>query len=274
MAKKHLKRLYAPKDWMLSKLTGVFAPRPRAGPHKLRECLPLLVIIRNRLKYALNAREGEMILRQGLVNVDHHPRRDGKYPAGFMDVINIPKTKDCFRLLYDVKGRFTLVNISESESKIKLLKVVNLYTATGRVPVAVTHDGHRIRYPDPLTAIGDTIVYNTIDKKCVDLVKSRRGRAVMVIGGANRGRIGEIVSIERHPGAFDIARLKDAAGNEFATRAANIFIVGKNLNNLVVTVPKHQGLRMNPIQEREEKLIAAEARKNAVARGSRKVQKA
>uniref|UniRef100_A0A0A9YD22 Small ribosomal subunit protein eS4 n=1 Tax=Lygus hesperus TaxID=30085 RepID=A0A0A9YD22_LYGHE len=204
-----------------------------------------------------------MILRQGLVNVDHHPRRDGKYPAGFMDVIEIPKTGDRFRLLYDVKGRFTLVNISETEARIKLLKVVNIYTATGRVPVAVTHDGHRIRYPDPLTSIGDTLVYNTVEKKVVDLVKSGRGKAVLITGGANRGRVGEIVTIERHPGAFNIARLKDAAGNEFATRAANIFVIGKDLAHPLVTLTKQQGLRVNVIQEREEKLIAAENRKNA-----------
>lgn len=32
--KKHLKRVAAPKHWMLDELTGVFAPRPSAGPHK------------------------------------------------------------------------------------------------------------------------------------------------------------------------------------------------------------------------------------------------
>ncbi|CCW66775.1 unnamed protein product [Phytomonas sp. Hart1] len=273
MAKKHLKRLYAPSDWMLSKLTGVFAPRPRPGPHKLRECLPLLVIIRNRLKYALNAREGEMILRQGLVHVDHHPRCDGKYPAGFMDVVEIPKTGDRFRLMYDVKGRFVMVNVSENEGDIKLLKVVNLYTASGRIPVAVTHDGHRIRYPDPNTLIGDTIVYNTKEKKAVDLVKRGTGKAVMITAGANRGRVGEIVNIERHPGAFDIARLKDAAGNEFATRARSVFVVGKSLSNILVTLPKQQGLRMNVIQEREEKLLAAEMRKASPRPVLRKARK-
>ena len=29
--KKHLKRLNAPKSWMLDKLTGVFAPKPTPG---------------------------------------------------------------------------------------------------------------------------------------------------------------------------------------------------------------------------------------------------
>jgi len=40
--RKHLKRLHAPKHWMLDKLGGVFAPKPSSGPHKTRECLPMI----------------------------------------------------------------------------------------------------------------------------------------------------------------------------------------------------------------------------------------
>merc|ERR1711981_1120683 len=36
--KRHLKRLNAPKHWMLDKMGGTWAPRPSTGPHKLREC--------------------------------------------------------------------------------------------------------------------------------------------------------------------------------------------------------------------------------------------
>lgn len=43
-------RLNAPSHWMLDKLSGVFAPKPSPGPHKQRECLPLTVLLRNRLK--------------------------------------------------------------------------------------------------------------------------------------------------------------------------------------------------------------------------------
>ncbi|KAG1519191.1 hypothetical protein G6F52_008858 [Rhizopus delemar] len=68
--KKHMKRLAAPKHWMLDKLLGSYAPKPSSGPHKTRECLPLIVFIRNRLKYALNGREVQSILMQRLVKVD------------------------------------------------------------------------------------------------------------------------------------------------------------------------------------------------------------
>ena len=61
--KKHLKRIAAPKSWMLSKLGGIWATRPSQGPHKLRESIPLSIILKHKLKYALNGKEVTMILR-------------------------------------------------------------------------------------------------------------------------------------------------------------------------------------------------------------------
>lgn len=46
--KKHQKRLSAPRHWLLDKLSGAYAPKPSPGPHKQRDCMPLIVFIRNR----------------------------------------------------------------------------------------------------------------------------------------------------------------------------------------------------------------------------------
>jgi len=78
------KRLNAPKAWMLDKLGGVYAPRPSTGPHKLRESLPLVIFLRNRLKYALTNCEVTKIVMQRLIKVDGKIRTDPNYPAGFM----------------------------------------------------------------------------------------------------------------------------------------------------------------------------------------------
>ena len=128
---------------MLDKLGGVFAPRPSTGPHKLRESLPLVVFLRNRLKYALNNSEVTKIVMQRLIKVDGKVRTDSNYPAGFMgklsffclcieffydkctpfsiDVITIDKTGEYFRLVYDVKGRFAIHRITAEEAKVMLL---------------------------------------------------------------------------------------------------------------------------------------------------------
>ena len=74
---------------MYSNLTkGIQAPRPKQGPHKLRECLPLQLILRNRLKYALSGRECDVLLgdKDNQVKVDNKVRRDKKFPVGFMGI--------------------------------------------------------------------------------------------------------------------------------------------------------------------------------------------
>merc|ERR1711881_226853 len=115
--KKHMSRLAAPKAWMLDKLGGAYAPKPSPGPHKQRECLPLSILIRNRLKYALTGRE----------------------------------------VTLDVKGRFAIHRISEEEATYKLLKVKKVQLGAKGVPFIVPPDGHPIRYPDPAIKVNDTV---------------------------------------------------------------------------------------------------------------------
>merc|ERR1712135_231899 len=155
--KKHLKRLAAPKSWMLDKLGGVFAPRPSQGPHKLRESLPMVVFLRNRLKYALNNSEVTKIVMQRLIKVDGKVRTDPNYPAGFMDVITIDKTGEFFRLVYDVKGRFAIHRITAEEAQYKLCKVKRVQVGPKGIPFITTHDGRTIRYPDPLIKVKDAL---------------------------------------------------------------------------------------------------------------------
>lgn len=52
---------------MTGKLGGIYAPKVSAGPHKCRECLPMVIIVRNRMKYALTRTEAQAICMQKLV---------------------------------------------------------------------------------------------------------------------------------------------------------------------------------------------------------------
>ncbi|KAF9423025.1 40S ribosomal protein S4, partial [Entomortierella beljakovae] len=223
--KKHLKRLNAPKHWMLDKLTGTYAPRPTAGPHKLRECLPLIILLRNRLKYALNGKEVSNILMQRLIKVDGKVRTDTTFPAGFMDVISIEKTGENFRLVYDTKGRFTVHRITAEEAKYKLCKVKKVQLGSKGIPFVVTHDGRTIRYPDPLVKVNDTIKLDLEAGKFTEFVKFDIGNVAMVTGGRNTGRVGVITHKERHVGGFDIVHIKDVLDRQFATRLSNVFVI-------------------------------------------------
>jgi len=110
---------------MLDKLGGVFAPRPSCDPHKLRECLPLAIFPRNRLKYALTYDEVKKIFHQRLVKIDGKVRTDETYPASFMDANTIERTNENFRPIYDVKGRFAVHHITDPRIRFWVISDVN-----------------------------------------------------------------------------------------------------------------------------------------------------
>lgn len=253
-----MKRLAAPSHWMLDKLSGTYAPRPSPGPHKLRESLPLVIFLRNRLKYALNGREVQSIVMQRLVKVDGKVRTDTTYPTGFMDVVSLEKTGENFRLIYDIKGRFAIHKISEEEAQYKLAKVKKVQLGKKGIPFLVTHDGRTIRYPDPLIRANDTVKIDLATGKIVSHIKYGSGNVVMVTGGRNLGRVGIITHLERHEGGFDIVHIKDALDNTFLTRLSNVFLIGEG-SQPWISLPKGKGIKLTIAEERDERLAAQQA---------------
>jgi len=254
--KKHLTRMFAPKSWMLDKLKGRWAPRPSAGPHKLRECLPLIVMLRQRLKYALTYHECKMITMQRLIKVDGKVRTDMFYPSGFMDVIGIEKTKENFRLLYDTKGKFVLHKVSKEEASYKLCRVKKIFRGPKGTPYALTHDGRTLRYPDPEVKPNDTVRIDLEAGKILDYLKFETGATVMVSGGNSLGRVGTIVSREKHPGSFEIIHIKDAVGHTFCTRLQNVMVIGQG-GKPWVSLPKGNGIKLNIIEDRNQRMQKA-----------------
>ena len=76
--------------------------------------------------------------------------------------------------------------------------------------------------------------------KIKDFAKFDVGNVCMVTGGHNNGRVGVVVRREKHKGAFDIVHIEDSAGNTFATRITNVFVIGKGKTPMV-SLPKVRG---------------------------------
>merc|ERR1719461_1995896 len=129
-----------------------------------------------------------MIVMQRLIKVDGKVRTDMFYPAGFMDVVQIEKTKENFRLLYDTKSRFVLHKISKEEAAYKMCRVKKITRGPKGTPIAVTHDGRTLRYPDPDVKVNDTVRVDIATGKQEAHVKFEAGNMVMISGGKNIGR--------------------------------------------------------------------------------------
>jgi len=81
-----------------------------------------------------------------------------RFPTGFMDVIQVEKTGENFRIIYDVKGRFTVHRITDKEAKYTLCKVRAVKVGPNAVPYLYTTDGRTIRYPDPIIKVRNVLV--------------------------------------------------------------------------------------------------------------------
>lgn len=192
------------------------------------------------------------------LKVDGKIRRNSKFPVGVMDVLTVVKTNENYRMLYDSKGRFTLVSINNSEAKFKLLKVTQKAVGPNKIPYIVTHDARTIRFPHPEIEEGDTVRYDIEKGKITTWIKNEPGKLCYITGGNNIGRVGQLMHVERHSGSFSIAHLKDANGKTFATRVNNIFIIGDKKS--VITLPEGNGLYLNIL---EEKHLREERRRKA-----------
>jgi len=250
--KKHLKRVNAPSHWMLDKMSGIYAPKPTPGPHKARDCIPLTILMKNRLRYCMNAVEVKKIVldKSGQVKIDNKVRRDCRFPCGIMDVITIEKTGEFFRILFDVKGRFQPHKIDAKEATFKLCKIVKKAIGKNKIPYCVTNDGRTLRYQHPEIKVNDTIKLSLETNEILEWYNYEQGNVAIVVGGSNKGRVGTISRIEKHEASFNIVHLIDGKGAKFATRVGNMMVIGKG-KRPAITLFKDKGMKRGIIDEKK-----------------------
>lgn len=130
-----------------------------------------------------------------------------------MDVLGIEKTGENYRILYDPKGRFVLLELKDEEAKFKLCKIVKKFKGPNNVPYIVTDDARTLRYPHPDIKLNDTIKFNILKKEIVDFCKLEvgtyqifnmsfyLGNVAYCFNGNNIGRVGIVTGREIHDAA-------------------------------------------------------------------------
>ena len=139
---KHMKRLNAPKALKIHRKERIWTVRTQPGPHAVKESIPLGLVVRDYLELADTLRETKRVLSDGGILVDGLVRKNYKFPCGFMDVISIPKMKKDYRILFNQRGKLTLMPIKTADAKWKLCRVENKKTLKGDQIQINLHDGN------------------------------------------------------------------------------------------------------------------------------------
>ncbi len=193
------------------------------GPHRKEESIPILLIVRDILKYADNSREARRIINEGLIVVDKKPRKDLKYGVGLMDVVEILKTKEYFRVLPG-KKRYTLKKIEKKESDIKPCKIIGKTLIKKGLVQLNLHDGSNILVDDNKYKPRDTVILKLPERKINDWIKFDKGNVAMIVRGRHSGETGKIDEI--FPGSA-IHKSLTTMG-DLQTLTEYIFVIGKD----------------------------------------------
>jgi len=232
---KHLKRLNAPRAVKLHRKEKKWTIKSSPGPHPLEQSIPMGLIIRDYLGLCDTYKEAKRALADGDVLVDGIKRKSHSFPCGLMDVISIPKLKKNYRILFNQKGKLTLVPIDEKDAGWKLCRIENKTIVKGKKIQLNLHDGKNIIVQKDEYRTGDVLKISQKDNKITDVFKFDKGNISLIIGGSHVGQIANIGDIQIFQSSKpNLATMKGK--NEFSTITDYIFPIGKT--KPIITLPE------------------------------------
>lgn len=236
-ASKGLKRKPAPKFWPIHRKEFVWVVKPSPGPHSLKNCLPLAIVLRDILGFAKTRKEAKKIVSQGKVYVDGKVRREDTFPVGLMDVISIPEIGKSFRVLPSSKG-LILHLIDKEEANFKLCRIENkTLVKNGHIQLNL-HDGSNllVKTEDPKTPQGNmytplnTVKISLPEKQILEYVNLKEKNFAIITGGKNIGKYGKIIELEKAKGKKRrkiLVTIEDEKGSRYQTILGFVFIIGE-----------------------------------------------
>lgn len=198
----HLKRHAAPEHFDISVKAATFTVKPSPGPHPIERCIPLLILIRDHLKYAETAAEAKKIIKERKVLVDWRVVTDHKFPIGLMDVVSLPETGEHFRILPVYRRGLTAIKINEDDARLKVCRIIRkLHVNEGHLQITL-HDGRNIRYkqvtPEVLSyKVGDSLIISFPEKVTQGHLKLAEENYGLIFDGEKQGLHGRIVKVDR-----------------------------------------------------------------------------
>ena len=227
---RHQKRIASPTSWPITRKTHYWVVGANAGPHSKETGIPLLVVVRDILKLANNAREAKTIINEGSVSVDGVTRKDYKFIVGLFDIVSIPATNEYYRLLLDNRKRFKLYK--EDASATKLCRINNkTVLRKGQIQLNL-HDGTNIIASNEYKTF-DTVILGLKNRDIVKHIAYKPGNLAMIVGGEHSGEIGKIKQIRKVRGS---GTNMVAISNErdFETIEDYVYVIGETTPEIKV----------------------------------------
>lgn len=220
MSKTYLKRLAAPKTWPVKRKGPKFITKALPGPHSLQVSVPLNVLLKEILKYANSTREIRKILDINEIKIDGKARKDYRFPVGIFDTIEIVNINECFRVVFNTKGKIDLIKINKEMSLVKPYKIIGKTMVKGKLQLNL-FDGKNIFVDKNGYKVGDTVVISLPEQKINKHLKLDKKSTIFLIGGKHIGEIGNVEDVIKNKIVY-----KDKKGDLIETSKKYAFVIG------------------------------------------------
>ncbi len=194
----HLKRINAPSTWPVERKLTTFITKPSPGPHRLKESMPLGVILREILKLGKEKREIKIILNENKVLVNNVVRKQFDFPVGILDTLAVPEISKYYKIVYSKLGRLTLQEITKEESSYKICKIIGKKMLKKKKTQVNFYNGENLIVDKDNYKVRDSVVLK--DNKIVKHLKFEKNAVIYLTGGKHIGNKGVLVDVKKAPG--------------------------------------------------------------------------
>lgn len=215
-----------PNCWPVKRKLNKWVTRPNPGPHPLKRCIPLSILIKDILNHAETTKEAKRIVNRKEILIDKKYVKESRHPIGLMDTIEIPKTKEYYRILLNQKGKFTIFPIKKEETEIKPCKIIGKKVLKKKKIQLNLFDGKNLLIDTKDYKVGDTVILNLSNKKIISHLKLDKNSKVYLTGGNNIGKIATIFELNKK-GSKTITLTYEK--QKIKTSREYIFVIGDTL---------------------------------------------
>ncbi|MFH0712154.1 MAG: S4 domain-containing protein [archaeon] len=189
----HIKKTEMPTLWPISR-RGKRKRFIAVPAHATSKGISLLFLLRDVLRVVETRKEARYMTLNGMVKVNNVVRKDENFPVQVFDVLGLEKGGLNYRLEI-VNGKFRLNEISEKEAGEKIVKISGK-KVLGKDKIQMNLDDGQNVLSGEKFSVGDSVLFNTKEKKVVKILPLKKGAKVEIVLGKHAGDKGELVGFE------------------------------------------------------------------------------
>lgn len=204
----HLKRNVMPKIWPMKRKGTKYIVRPKFN---IDRSVPILIVLRDMLKFAETRKEADKILDSGKIKVNEKVIREKKHPITLFDVLTLENKH--YRMIIENK-KYKFQEISAKESKEKVAKIIGKKILKDKVVQLNLSDGRNFNTKEKLNT-NDSVLVNLSENKITQVIPLKKGAKVIFTKGKYIGQIGVLEEIENSDVIVKLNKDKISSKKEF-----------------------------------------------------------